>query len=591
MTRTVAHLSGEQRFPVPTLFVQPGCHLIGPLLRHNVPAMTDTVKTAPETLIEEVTALLQRAQTAEAVELARDILNRGIETPLLLNLRAFWLEGQNRAAEALADLQRAHQLTPSDPMVLNALGLCFAKLGRMGEALAAFRRCAELAPEFGPAHYNCGWTLEELGELDSARDAFNEAARLNPSAADPLGRLAALAARRGQWEATRAFAQKALSLAPNNPAATIALAGAEIAQRDYISARDRLQALIDSKQLSAQDSATATNLLGDVADAEGRYRVAFADYAASNAMFKTAFAERLAARAEMPMSDYVGWLLESFENPGMSSWQKDERSNSHGGDGPSCHLFVLGFPRSGTTLLEEVLACHADAVTTGERDALAEAARELLASPEQMTNLRLLGSAAIRRYRRRYYEALQAFGIDARKKILVDKQPLNSIRLPLIARLFPEAKIAFCLRDPRDVVLSCFRRRFTPNAANAEFLTLDGTARLYDMVMRLVAAYRKKLALSVHEIKNEDLVREFDAQVRALCAFANIEWTAEFREFANRSRTRQVATPSAPQISRGLASDGIGHWRNYEIDLAPVLPLLKGWVERFGYEDAQAQQS
>src|SRR5579863_973691 len=162
--------------------------------------MTELPNIASETPIEQVTALLQRAQTADAIALARDLLDRGIETPLLLNLRAYWLESQNRVADALLDLQRAHQLAPTDAVVLNALGLCLAQLGRMAEASVAFRRSADLAPEFGPAHYNAGWTLEELGELDRAQQAFIEAARLNPSSADPLGRLAALAARRGQWE-------------------------------------------------------------------------------------------------------------------------------------------------------------------------------------------------------------------------------------------------------------------------------------------------------------------------------------------------------------------------------------------------------
>src|ERR1700723_1620436 len=101
--------------------------------------MTKSLELAPETLVETITGLLQRAQTAEAVQLARDGLDRGIEAPLLLNLRAYWLEGQNRVADAHADLQRAHQLAPSDPMVLNALGLCLAKLGRAEEALTAFR--------------------------------------------------------------------------------------------------------------------------------------------------------------------------------------------------------------------------------------------------------------------------------------------------------------------------------------------------------------------------------------------------------------------------------------------------------------------
>ena len=544
--------------------------------------MTEASEITPETAVERVTALLQRAQTAEAIVLARETLDRGIEAPLLLNLRAYWLEGENRPAEALIDLERAHALAPTDPTVANALGLCLAKLGRLEEAASAFQRCAALAPDFAPAHFNCGWSLEELGELDRARDAFLEAARLNPKFVEPLGRLAALAARRGAWENARTYGQKALALAPDNAAAVMALASADLAAKDFRAARARLGALIESPKLSDQDRGTVLGLLGDVLDAEARYGDAFAAYTASNAALKTVFAARLAASGEMPMDEYVGWLLERFENPAMPPWPAEE---SYFRDGPARLIFVMGFPRSGTTLLEEVLACHSDVVTTGEKDALSQIVRELLAGPQNLARLRFLGAGEIAQYRKRYWDALTALGIDFENRILVDKQPFNSIRLPLIAKLFPEARIVFCLRDPRDVVLSCFRRRLYPNAANAEFLALDRAARLYDMVARLVAAYRKKLALPVHEIRNEDLVSDFDAQVRALCGFTGIEWTDAFRDFAQRSARREVSTPSATQVLKGLASEGIGHWRNYRAEMAPVLPLLNDWAERLNYPD------
>jgi hypothetical protein len=212
--------------------------------------------------------------------------------------------------------------------------------------------------------------------------------------------------------------------------------------------------------------------------------------------------------------------------------------------------------------------------------------RELFAEPPQLEQLRLLSSTDVSRYRQRYWDALASRGIDARTAILVDKQPFNSIRLPLIAKLFPEARIILCLRDPRDVVLSCFRRRFYLNAANAEFLSLDRAAQLYAMVAQLVAIYREKLALPIHEIRNEDLVSDFDGQMRNLCAFAGIEWTDAFRDFAGRAATREVSTPSATQITKGLGREGIGHWRNYRIQMESALPVLNQWADRLGYSNA-----
>jgi tetratricopeptide (TPR) repeat protein len=539
----------------------------------------------PAAIVQDVTALLQRQEIDKAIALAKDALDRGFEAPLLLNLRAYWLEGQNRPTDALADLRRARELAPQDPMVLNALGLCLAKLGRTDEAYLAFRQCAELAPEFGPAHFNCGWTLEELGELDRARQAFEEAARLDPEGPNPYGRLAALAARRAQWDTARAHAQTALARAPDHPAAVIALAQADFAAKSYGDAKIRLQIVIDTPQASVQDRGTAAGVLGDILDAQGRYHDAFAAYTAGNALFKNAFTEKLAMTSEMSMADYVRWLLDSFGAPSMPSWSAGDLSRCGPGEGPSRHVFLLGFARSGTTLLEEVLACHPDAVTTGERDPFTPLVRELLAQPAQLERLRDLGPAAVARNRTRYWQALGSLGIPVEGKLLIDKQPLNTVRLPLIAKLFPDAKIVFCLRDPRDVVLSCFRRRFINNPTNFEFLTLDGAARLYDAILRLASVYREKLPLDMHEIRNEDVVDDFDGEIGALCAFLGIDWTDAFRDFARRSGAREVTTPSATQVVRGLGREGIGHWRHYRAEMEPVLPLWNAWAERLNYPD------
>jgi tetratricopeptide (TPR) repeat protein len=533
-------------------------------------------------IVQEVTALLARSEVVKAVDLARKSLDSGVEAPLLLNLRAYWLEGQNRPRDALSDLTRARALAPDDPMVLNALGLCLAKLGKLDEACDAFRRCVDLAPEFGPGHFNCGWSLEELGELDSARDAFEAAARLDPRSPVPAGRLAALAARRGQWDAVRSHAEQAFALEPDHAAAAIALASADLAAKSYGPARRRLGQLIDSTIISPQDRATAIGLIGDVLDAQAQYREAFAAYSGSNMLFKSIYAERLAAQSQMPMGEYVEWLSEAFDRSGP--WSRPAEAARSTGDGPSRHIFLLGFPRSGTTLLEEVLACHSGISTTGEKDALDDIVVDALAIPSHLEQLRTLGDRDASAYRARYWESLRKFGVPVEGRILIDKQPFNTVRLPLIAKLFPDARIVFCLRDPRDVVLSCFRRRFSVNGANIEFLDLERTASLYDAVMRLAAAFREKLPIQVHETKNEDLVDNFESEMRALCEFVGIEWVEEFRDFAKRSSARQVATPSAVQIQRGIGREGIGHWRNYEMDMTPVLPLMNAWAEKLGYE-------
>jgi hypothetical protein len=156
------------------------------------------------------------------------------------------------------------------------------------------------------------------------------------------------------------------------------------------------------------------------------------------------------------------------------------------------------------------------------------------------------------------------------------------VALPVICKLFPRAKILFALRDPRDVVFSCFRRRFQINSAMFEFLNLEDAARYYDQVMVLARIYRSLLPLSVLEVRHEAMVADFEAEVRGVLNFIGLEWDSAIPHFAE-SAPANPRTPSDIQLARGLNADGIGQWRRYEPQLAPVLGILEPWVKQFGY--------
>ena len=179
---------------------------------------------------EEIRQALQAGDLARARPLAIEVLGRGVEHPLLLNLRALDHEDNGRLALALADLRRAHILAPKDFSILNACGLCLARLGRLDEALECYVQATDIEPEFGPAWYNTGWALEQLGELPRAAEAYGKSVALNPQNAQGWANLAWLAARRGDAAAAKAHAERAFTLQPGHPTATLALASAEADQ-------------------------------------------------------------------------------------------------------------------------------------------------------------------------------------------------------------------------------------------------------------------------------------------------------------------------------------------------------------------------
>ena len=168
-------------------------------------------------------------------------------------------------------------------------------------------------------------------------------------------------------------------------------------------------------------------------------------------------------------------------------------------------------------------------------------------------------------------------------RVLVDKLPLHTLSLPVIAKLFPDARILFALRDPRDVVFSCFRRRFRMNAAMFEFLRLEDAAAYYDCVMRLAALCRERMPLALLEVRHEDMVGDFEATLRRVLGFIELDWNPAVAGFADR-RGADPRTPSDVQLRRGLNAEGIGQWRRYAGPLAAVQRTLAPWVARFGYQ-------
>jgi len=242
-------------------------------------------------------------------------------------------------------------------------------------------------------------------------------------------------------------------------------------------------------------------------------------------------------------------------------------------------VFLVGFPRSGTTLLEQVLSAHPSLVCIGEREHLALSAPEAAADPRALV---ALTDSDIEAIRAEYWRRIRA-ETDVGKRTVLDKLPLNVIFLPLIKRVFPDAKIILALRDPRDVVLSCYQQRFGMNAAMVQFLDLGSAAAYYDKVMKLGLMCRERLDLSIYEVRYEDVVADLETVARNVSAFLELPFDPAMLSFREVALKRNINTPSGRQVVEPIYNRSISRWKRYENELAPVLPLLHAWAARLGY--------
>ncbi|MHB8528725.1 MAG: sulfotransferase [Caulobacteraceae bacterium] len=525
---------------------------------------------------EGIGKALAAGDWAGAFTKVEEAFARGFSDPLLYRLRAVRAQQEGRPADAVVDFQRALEEAPGDVALLSALGLCLARSGRAVEALARLNEAIALSPAFAPAHFNRGWSLEGLGDLAGARAAYVRAVEHDPRHAQALGALAALAARSAAWDEARRLAEQALALASSLPSAALALAQAEAAQGDASRAEERLRALIASSQAGPHEKAVAQRALGDVLDQLGRPAEAFAAYQAGAAGVLALHGPRFEASGAERTSHIVERLRAYFGAADPAPWR-----TSPAADGEATPIFVVGFPRSGTTLTAQALALHPALFTLDEVDTLADAIAAVFADEAAPSRLASIDEKEAATFRDLYRRRARAAGWPDNGPRLVDKAPMNTLALPIIAKLFPGAKILFLRRDPRDVVLSCFRRPLAINPTTIDFLSLDGAARLYDQTMRLFETYRAILPLDLRIQSYEALARDFDAEGRAICAFLDLVWSEAMAGFS--SRAAEVATPSAAQLAGGLTAEGVGAWRRYRDALAPVLPILAPWAERFGY--------
>jgi hypothetical protein len=285
------------------------------------------------------------------------------------------------------------------------------------------------------------------------------------------------------------------------------------------------------------------------------------------------------------MADFAQRLLGNLDLLG-DAWRSPAGEADPSDPGTAGHAFLLGFHRSGTTLLEQVLKRHERVATIEERDLLAESADRYLTTRAGVEQLRTATVDDLAAVRQQYWRRVRDLRLDADGKVFVDKHPLNTVKLPLILRAFPDAKILFAIRDPRDVILSCFRGHFEINAAMFEHLTLAGSARLYDLVMQLGRRCRERAPAAFFDWRYEQLVEDFDGVTRSICDFLGIPWHEGLRDFAASARKADIRSPSAAQVRRGIFAGSVGLWRQYADELAPVLAILKPWIETFGYSPA-----
>lgn len=414
------------------------------------------------------------------------------------------------------------------------------------------------------------------GRVVEAAESLEAALAIEPGNVEALGSAAILAANRADTDQARALALRALAIDPDQPNALRAAAEADIGDGALDAAEARLRDWLKRPGLAPGPRHHALGLLGEVLERRDRPAQAFQAWTAGNKAFRDYYRPQFEAPGRPRLVPQIRRMTADLE--ALSGWPAPASR-----DGTARrHVFLLGFMRSGTTLLEQMLAAHPDVVAMEEYEALAAAAQAFMRDPVDYAGMMAMGEDQIARFRRAYWDEVRGQGLDPAGKVFVDKQPFNTLKLPLIHRLFPDALILFAQRDPRDVVLSCFQHRLKIGVYSYEMLDLATTADLYDAVMSFWQAARRRLpGMDVHIHRHEAFIADPQGEIANLAERLGLD-PARIGNPADRAR-RGIASQSARQVAAGVNRGGLARWRRFERDLAPVMPVLAPWIEAFGY--------
>lgn len=586
-------------------------------------------------------ALMARGQAADARSLYAQIcaVNRqDVDSRVKLAL-AHREVGDFAAAEKEA--RRAVKAQPGLFLGYYALGLALHSRGQAPEAVRAYRTAAKLQPRFPDTHYLLGIALHEIGRLADAADAFEAALRERPNYLQALSGLAAVRLLQGQWKEAEGLLRNALQLDPNAPEALVNLGAlrvkgeavdeamelyrraAELAPgRLDIQAQiasllekqgrwDEAKAALDAVP-GVEREPEAAMVLARIARRERRYadgvavleqaRSAADRFLAGEAEILTgqlldqlgetdsAFAHLTAGNANVAMAMGVDLtqppayledvaLARSFLTPGLV------QSRAASTDGPPAPVFLIGFPRSGTTLLEQVLDSHPQIQTMEERPVIPAVRERFLEMAAEGATLETLTAEQVADLRAYYFETLDGYVTRRPDAVFVDKLPLNTVWAHLIWRIFPDARFILALRHPLDVCLGCFMQHFAINTAMSSFLSLPNTAATYAAVMGLWRDIVDALPLSAHTVRYEDVVDDLPGQAAALLSFLDLPWDPAVLDPGRTARGKSIVnTPSYHQVSQPIYRQAAYRWRRYDQHLTAITPTVAPFVALFGYD-------
>jgi len=499
--------------------------------------------------------------------------------------------------EARQTCEEICELDPADPVIVCLLGMVYGSLNQFQRSIQFTRKAIEIDPDYVNAHYNLGIALQRIGELKEAAEEFEyviarradnihalillgsikrilgayqqavecyrRIQQLDPGNLDAVAGEAEVFEKQGKDERAYGIIQPYLKEGLGNPEIAHIYALLAGKRGDANTAIARLEQIICNNEINSDTRSRLYFLMGDLYDRTGKYDEAFHHYEAGNQL-KGLYFDSFRFRYDLDRT------IEMFSETNLGKFQRSSCQS----DLP---LFIVGMPRSGTSLVEQILVSHRDIHGAGELCDVGRLARKLqngvrndyhdFDSDSQITTEQLDKAAY------EYLDNLRRFAPAALR--ITDKMPSNFLYLGYIELMFPGARIVHCKRNALDTCLSGYFKNFHAGH-HAYTFKLEDVGRYYLGYQELMEHWKYVLQAPIHEIKYEELVANPEREIRRLVDFSGLEWDESC--LSHESSNRVVRTASYDQANKPIYRNSVGRWHNYEKHLGPLIRDLDKYV-------------
>lgn len=483
----------------------------------------------------------------------------------------------NRHVEAESCARRAMLLDPALIFAQRTLAAILQSQGKLEQAAETLEKSLARHPVSSELLIALARIREQQGKPEDAFTLYHRALDTQPESSYVLAKRAELLEKAGRLAEAEAILEKGIAQDPVNPVLNLVAARLDRRAGRDEEAVTKLEKII-GRSMDRDTASEIHLLLGQIHDRLGN---------PSKAMPYIREGKRLRAQASDPDGRARARFLSKIDIAG--AWTAPSHGQSVAISQEECPVFLIGFPRSGTTLLEQILDSH-PAIQTLEETPISDVLENTFL---EMTGggadaLERLSYDQITILRARYWSEVDRLIKRQPGSLVVDKLPLNIVRAPLLWRVFPQARFILAIRHPCDVTLSCLMQNFGHNDAMAGFTSIESIAEIYNRVMGAWLEQVHRFPLNFQRIRYEDLITQFATEARALLDFLGVGWDEAVLDHTRHAQERSIInTPSYHQVTQPIYQHAKYRWKRYEADFAQVMSTLAPFIEHFGYNEAE----